>query len=129
VPSSLEEAERIGCKLVFDPLACDRAVRGKPDIRELRDVGEDLLVATPSLRPSHRSAYHVRFDRLAYSRLRPMARNLSRRCRRTVSRSSPFNSASALPIASPVDAMAAAGSRWAPPIGSLTMPSMIPNAV
>ena len=38
----------------------------------------------------------------AYSSPRPMARNLSRRCRRTVSRSSPLSSAKALATASPV---------------------------
>ncbi len=62
-----------------------------------------------------------------YPSVRPIARNFSRRCRRMVSRSSPCSCASAWAIASPVDATAAAGSRWAPPGGSVTIWSMTPN--
>src|SRR6266446_4553440 len=53
--------------------------------------------------------------------VRPMAKNFSRRWRRTVSRSRPASSSRALAIASPVEAIAAAGSRWAPPGGSVTI--------
>ena len=56
-----------------------------------------------------------------------MLRNFSRRCRRTVSRDSPLSSLSALSIALPVAAMAAAGSRCAPPAGSAMMLSMMPS--
>jgi hypothetical protein len=54
-------------------------------------------------------------------KVRPMAKNFSRRCRRTVSRSSPASSSRAWAMASPVEAIAAAGSRWAPPDGSVTI--------
>src|SRR5262249_45005177 len=56
-----------------------------------------------------------------YPSVRPIARNFSRRCRRTVSRSSPASWAKALAMASPVEAIASAGVRWAPPGGSVTI--------
>src|SRR6185437_7182588 len=63
----------------------------------------------------------------AQDSVRPIAVNFSRRSRMMVARSSPRSSASAAAIASPVAAMAAAGSRCAPPIGSVTMVSMTPS--
>src|SRR5262249_2217138 len=64
-----------------------------------------------------------------YPSVRPIARNFSRRCRRTVSRSSPASWAKALAMASPVEAIASAGVRWAPPGGSVTIWSMTPKRI
>jgi len=63
----------------------------------------------------------TRRGRGLHPQVRPMAKNFSRRWRRTVSRSRPASSSRAFAIASPVEAIAAAGSRWAPPGGSVTI--------
>src|SRR5262249_17439445 len=57
----------------------------------------------------------------SHPQVRPMAKNFSRRWRLTVSRSRPASSSRGLGMASPVEAIAAAGSRWAPPGGSVTI--------
>src|SRR5262249_30109992 len=75
-----------------------------------------------------RTVFAYRCGKVArYTIDRPIARNLSRRWRRTVSRSRPASSPSAAAIASPVAATAAAGSRWAPPTGSGMIASITPK--
>src|SRR5262249_54170465 len=59
--------------------------------------------------------------------VRPIFKNFSRLFLRTASRSILPSWRKASAMASPVAAMAAAGSLWAPPEGSPMMPSMMPN--